>query len=173
MLVHLKLKVRYFCYAHDRKWFFSWKHCLLHKGKYFGQKRPPPRGSGNEFNLEKNREEIQFQRKNKNLTMFMSFMDIFPVFDEFLPYFSSYLSHLMFFTQFHAKYWKIFGASRHLRLYFVQFCVKIENFRRFAPSEALFCQNFCKKRKIFNASRHLKYVMKNFNGTGVKKQGRN
>ena len=54
----------------------------------------------------------------------MSFMDIFPVFDEFLPYFSSYLSHLMFFTQFHAKYWKFFGASRHLRLYFVQFCVK-------------------------------------------------
>ena len=56
--------------------------------------------------------------------MFMSFMDIFPVFDEFLPYFSSYLSHLMFFTQFHAKYWKIFGASRHLRLYFAQFFVK-------------------------------------------------
>ena len=75
---------------------------MVFKGKYFGQKRPP-RG-GNKFNSRKNREEIQFQRKSKKLTMFMSFMDIFPVFDEFLPYFSSYLSHLMFFTQFHAKY---------------------------------------------------------------------
>ena len=126
-------------------------------------KSDPP-GGGNKFNSRKNREEIQFQKKSKKLTMFMSFMDIFPVFDEFLPYFSSYLSHLMFFTQFHAKYWKIFGASRHLRLYFVQFCVKNGNFRRFAPSEALFCPMFCKKRK---------YVMKIFNGNGVKKQGRN
>ena len=49
----------------------------------------------------------------------------------------------------------------------------MENFRRFAQSEALFCTIFCKKRKIFGASRHLKYVMKIFNGTGVKKQERN
>ena len=52
-------------------------------------------------------------------------------------------------------------------------CKFCENFRRFAASEALFCPIFCKKWKIFGASFHLKYVMKNFNGTGVKKQGRN
>ena len=55
-----------------------------------------PWGGGNKFNSRKNREEIQFQTKSKKLTIFMSFMDIFPMFDEFLPYFSSYLSHLMF-----------------------------------------------------------------------------
>ena len=49
----------------------------------------------------------------------------------------------------------------------------MENFRRFAPSEALFCPIFGKKRNIFGALRHLKWVMKIFNGTGVKKQGRN
>ena len=64
----------------------------------------------------------------------------------------------------------------------------MKNFRRFAPSEALFCPILCKKLKIFGTSRHLrlyfaqlfvkkwkifKYVMKIFNGTGVKKQGRN
>ena len=43
----------------------------------------------------------------------------------------------------------------------------MENFWRFAPSEALFCTIFCKKTE------NLKYVMKIFNGTGVKKQGRN
>ena len=44
----------------------------------------------------------------------------------------------------------------------------MENFRRFAPSEALFCPIFWKKRKIFGAPRHLNYVMKIFNGTGMK-----
>ena len=89
----------------------------IDKDKYFGQKRPP-RG-GNKFNSRKNREEIQFQRKSKKLTMFMSFMDIFPVFDEFLLNFPSYLLNLMSFTQSRLN---IFGASRHLRLYFAQFC---------------------------------------------------
>ena len=49
----------------------------------------------------------------------------------------------------------------------------MENFRRFAPSEALSCPNFGQKWKIFGASRLLKYLMKIFIGTGVKKQGRN
>ena len=137
-----------------------------------GQKRSPL-GGGNKFNSRKNREEIQFQRKSKKLTMFMSFIDIFPVFDEFLPYFSSYLSHLMFFTQFHAKYWKIFGAPRHLRLYFVQFCLKNGKFSALRAIWGFILPKFCKKRKIFGASRHFKYVMKIFNCTGVKKQGRN
>ena len=57
---------------------------VKNKGKYFGQKRPPG-GGGNKFNSRKNREEIQFQKKSKKLTMFMSFMDILSVFDEFLP----------------------------------------------------------------------------------------
>ena len=68
---------------------------LKYKGKYFGHKRPPQGGEW--IKLEKkNREEIQFQRKSKKLTMFMSFMDIFPVFYEFLTYFSSYLTNLAF-----------------------------------------------------------------------------
>ena len=69
------------CCEYLHPW-FDW---FIYKGKYFGQKRPPPpQGEGNKFNSRKNREEIQFQRKSKKLTMFMSFMDIFPVFDEFL-----------------------------------------------------------------------------------------
>ena len=108
---------------------------------------------GNKFNSRKNREEIQSQRKSKKLTMFMSFMDIFPVFDEFLPYFSSYLSHLMFFTQFHAKYWKIFGASRHLRLYFVQFCVKNGKFSALRAIWGFILHNFFVKNRKFLALR--------------------
>ena len=41
---------------------------------------------GEQTQLEK-REEIQFERKSKELTIFMSFMDIFPVSYEFLPHF--------------------------------------------------------------------------------------
>ena len=53
---------------------------------------------GDNFNSDKNRKEIQFQKKSKKLTMFMSFWHIFPVvFYEFLPYVSSYLSNLTFF----------------------------------------------------------------------------
>ena len=46
---------------------------------------------------------MQVQRESKKLKMFMSFRDIFPVFIYFLPYFSTYLSNLTFFTQSHAK----------------------------------------------------------------------
>ena len=64
---------------------------------------------GNKFNSSKKREEIQFQKKSKKLTMFMSFWHFFPVvFYEFLPYVSSYLSNLTSFTQSHANHWKVF-----------------------------------------------------------------
>ena len=53
-----------------------------YKGKYFGQKHLP---GGNKFNLGKNREEIQLEKTNDKLSTFLYFMDIFPVFDEFLP----------------------------------------------------------------------------------------
>ena len=52
------------------------------KGKYFGQKRPPP-GGGNKFTLPKNREEIQLNTKTKNLktSLFFTYYAIFfPVF---------------------------------------------------------------------------------------------
>ena len=49
----------------------------------------------------------------------MSFMDIFPVFDEFLPYFSSYLSNLMFFTQSHTTHSKFFCKCNFILLNFV------------------------------------------------------
>ena len=44
-----------------------------------------PGGGGNKFNLGKNREEIQLEKTNDKLSTFLYFMDIFPVFDEFLP----------------------------------------------------------------------------------------
>ena len=65
-----------------------------------------------------------FQRKSNALSMFKSFMKIFPVVDEFLPYFSSYLSKLTFFTQSHAKHLKMFGTLRNLKFLFPQLCVK-------------------------------------------------
>ena len=40
------------------------------KSKYFGQKRPPL-GGGNKFNLEKNREEIQLEKNNDKLAIFL------------------------------------------------------------------------------------------------------
>ena len=92
----------------------------------------------------------------------MSFMDIFPVFDEFLPYFSSYLSHLMFFTQFHAKYWKIFGASRHLRLYFVQFCVKNGKFSALRAIWGFILHNFFVKNRKFLALRAICNILWRF-----------
>ena len=50
--------------------------------------------------------------------MFRSFMDIFPVFYEFPSYFSSYLSKLTFLQNLKLNIEKIFGAVRHLKLYF-------------------------------------------------------
>ena len=94
---------------------------------------PPPLG-GNKFNSTENWEENQSERNHKKLTMILWFMDMFPVFDEFLLYFHNYLSILSRLTQLHAKYWKIFGASRHLQLFFAHF--RVENttfFWRFAP----------------------------------------
>ena len=106
--------------------------------------------------------------------MFMSFMDIFPVFDEFLPYFSSYLSHLMFFTQFHAQYWKIFGASRHLRLYFVQFCVKNGKFSALRAIWGFILHNFFVKNRKFLALRAIWNMLWRFSMVlAWKKQGRN
>ena len=67
------------------------------KGIYFGKKRLPPPGRRNKLNSKKRKQgKIQLQRKSKKLTMFMSFMYIFPVFYKFFPYFSSYLSNLTF-----------------------------------------------------------------------------
>ena len=39
------------------------------RGKYFGQKRPPPRGEY--IQLGKNREEIQLEKNNDNLSTFL------------------------------------------------------------------------------------------------------
>ena len=61
-------------------------------------------------------------------------MDNFPVFDEFLPNFFYCLSILTFFTRFHAKNEKNFGALRHLQHLSKQFCLtNWKNFRGFAP----------------------------------------
>ena len=84
-----------------------------------------PLSSGGINSLEKNMEEIQFERKSKKLKFFLFFMDIlFPMFDEFLHYFSSYLSNLKSFTQSHARHWKIL-------------CWKWKKFQHFSPFERL------------------------------------
>ena len=79
--------------------------------------------------------------------MALSFMDIFPVFDEFLPYFTYHFSILTLLTQFMQNI-KIIGASRHLQLSFAQFSWKDWN--------------------ISSASHHLQIVMKISIDVGVK-----
>ena len=57
--------------------------------------------------------------------MFISFMDIFPVFDEFLPYVSSYLSKLTFL---HNLISKIFSAHRAICDFVLPFEICREEF---------------------------------------------
>ena len=108
----------------------------------------PPRGRGINSTLEKTGKKFSSREKVKKLTIFMSFWHIFPVFYEFLPYASSYLSNLTFFTQSYANHWKVFW-----------------NFIK---------PNFMyKMEKNSSTSSHLKCVMKIFIGAGIKRKGRN
>ena len=75
------------------------------KGKYFGQKRPPP-PRGNKFILTKNREEIQLKAKKKNPKTSL-FLHIMPYSSLFFAIFGSF-DHIM------RKKCQNFGASRQL-----------------------------------------------------------
>ena len=103
-------------------------------------------GGGNNFNLEKNREEIQLEKNIDKLSTFLRFVDIFPVFKECLPYFPFLLSILTFF--------------------YTISCKTVKNFRRFAPFATFFAKFCVRNGKIFGASRHLKDAMKICTGVG-------
>ena len=50
------------------------------KGKYFGKKRPPPPQGDDKFYLEKNRKEIQLEKKNDKTVNVPIIHEYFPCF---------------------------------------------------------------------------------------------
>ena len=103
--------------------------------------------------MKKSRTEFRFKRSISKLSMCLWFIDIFPVFDEFLPYLSFYLPILTFFTQCKAMHWKNSRRFALFATFFTELSVRFESYQYFALFRGCLGDFYClwlKKQHIFS-----------------------